>query len=106
MSLLVSMKILFQSSVTTRVVREWRIVALPDGNQDLDVVGLYRGICCRTFVGFDQLEPYVAVEGDRPIRVQVGTSETGTYQDIPLLVKVADTAKSFGIYFKFFVVQH
>ena len=66
MSLLVSTKILFQSSVTTRVVREWRIVALPDGNQDLDVVGLYRGICCRTF---DQLEPYVAVEGDRPIRV-------------------------------------
>ena len=75
MSLLVSMKILFQSSMTTRVVREWRIVALPDGNQDLDVVGLYRGICCCTF---DQLEPYVALEGD-----------------IPLLVKVADAAKIF-----------
>ena len=39
------------------------MVSLRDGNQDLDVVGLYRGICCRTF---DQLEPYVAVEGDRP----------------------------------------
>ena len=77
--------------MTTRVVREWRIVALPDGNQDLDVVGLYRGICCRTV---DQLEPYVAVGGDRPIRVQVGTSQTGTSP-------VGQGAKSFGIYSNF-----
>ena len=67
---------------------------VPDDNNTLDVLGH----------AFDQLEPFTD-EGDRCVRAQVGRSQTAQdYQDIPLSIKVADAAQSFGIYFKFFVV--
>ena len=74
---------------------------VPDDNNTLDVLGLYTGIGSHAF---DQLEPFTD-EGDRCVRAQVGRSQTAQdYQDIPLSIKVADAAQSFGIYFKFFVV--
>ena len=75
-----STKLFFQNSESTRVVREWRIVSIPDGNEGIDVIGLYMGICSHSF---DPMEPYVPVEGDRPIRVQVGKEQMGKdYQDL------------------------
>ena len=88
----------------TKVARDWRVVMVrmvPDDNNTLDVLGPYTGIGSHAF---DQLEPFTD-EGDRCVRAQVGRSQTAQdYQDIPLSIKVADAAQSFGIYFKFFVV--
>ena len=60
-----------------------------DGNESLDIVELYRGIFYHTF---DSMEPYVAMDGDRPIRAQVGKSQTGKSDYIPLSVMLVDAA--------------
>lgn len=102
MSLLVSTKIYATRGgatlgAATRVARDWRVVMVPDDNNSMDILGLYNGIGSHTF---DQLEPFVAFEGDKSVRAQVGRSQTSQdYQDIPLSVKVADAA---GIYFQVF----
>lgn len=101
MSLLVSTKIYTtRPGAAARVARDWRVVMVPDSDNTVDVLGLYNGISSHAF---DELEPYVAIEGDQSIRAQVGRLETGPSQDIPLSVKLADAANAFGIYFKFFV---
>ena len=102
MSLLVSTKIYTTRGLgVPRVARDWRVVMVPDDDNHLDVLGLYNGIGSHTF---DLLEPFVALEGDKSVRAQVGKHQTAqVYQDIPLSVKVSDAAQSFGIYFKFFV---
>ena len=103
MSLLVSTKIYaINPGVATRVVRDWRVVMVPDDNNSIDVLGLYEGIANHTF---DLLEPFLAFEGDKSIKAQIGRSQVAKdYPDIPLSVKLADAARSFGIYFKFFVL--
>ena len=82
----------------------WRVVMVPDDDNNSDILGLYTGIGSHAF---DRLEPFVAIEGDKSVRAQVGKHQTAQdYQDIPLSVKVSDTALSFGIYFKFLKMTH
>lgn len=51
------------------------------------------------------MEPFVTLE-ERPIKAHVGKSQMAQeYQDFPLSVKVVDASKTFGIYFKFFIME-
>ena len=101
-SLLVSTKIYSCEGGATKVVRDWRVVMIPDDNNSLDILGLFNGICSHTY---DPMEPFVGFAEDRPIKAQVGRSQTAQgYHDLPLSVKVLDASKSFGIYFKFFIM--
>ncbi len=81
MSLLLSTKIDTTKGSDFRVVRDWRVVMIPDDNNTLDVLSLYNGIGSHTF---NQLEPFV---GDKSVRAHVGRSQAGLdYQDrSPLL---------------------
>jgi len=104
MSLLVPTKIYFTSSrprAAATVARDWWVVLVPDNNNTLDVIGLYNAISSHAF---DEQKLFAAIEGDdHSVRAQVGRLETGSSQNIPLSVKVADAAQVLEIYFKFFV---
>ena len=104
MTLLVSTKMLLEFSSRTILARDWRIVMLAEEKSSMvTFADLYLKIVDHSL---DPLEPFIVPADERsaPIRVQIGkTPGDGSFQDVPLAVKVKDAVAVFGMYIKFFV---
>ena len=100
--MLLSTKVLQRKGSKTVLVRDWRVVNIPEEDtSQTDILALYRGVCDHTY---DPLEPYTpsANEKDVPLRALIGKTQNGNdFQDIPLNVNVRDAVALFGVYIKF-----
>ena len=88
----------------TTLARDWRIVNIPEeDSKAIDIATLFSRILEHVY---DPLEPYLPTPADStaPIRAAVGSSQQGSFQDLPLNVRVAD-AVQFGLYLKFFIIR-
>ena len=48
----------------------------------------------------------MALPGDSAtIRAEIGSSQKGPFQDVPLTVRVCEVAGIFGVYFKYYILQ-
>ena len=77
-TMLVSTKILRQYSDRTQVVREWRVVQVPEEDaRTTDISTLFTRILDHVY---DPLEPFRPLETDRdaPIRAEIGSSQNST----------------------------
>ena len=99
MSLLLSTKVLSKQGMTTRTLRDWRIVSIPDETAVyLDVTALFQGIKSHLF---DENEP-LNLDHEQPLKVQIGSSqELKNFQDLHLSAIVWDVVSVFGQYMKF-----
>ena len=103
MALLVSIKMVFQYLTKTAIARDWRVVMVPEDEcSTVTFADLYQKILNHVL---DPMEPFILPEEqkDASIRVQIGKEQTGSFQDIPLAVRVADAMPTFGIYIKYFI---
>ena len=93
MTLLVSTKMLLEFSSRTILARDWRIVMLAEEESSMvTFADLYLKIVDHSL---DPLEPFIVPADERsaPIRVQIGkTPGDGSFQDVPLAVKVKDAS--------------
>ncbi len=102
--MLLSTKILVQLSTKTTLVRDWRIVNIPnEDSRSIDVATLFSRILEHVY---DPFEPFVPTTADisASIRAAIGGSQHGDFQDLPLTVCVADVVQ-FGVYMKFFIIS-
>lgn len=104
MPLLVSTKVLSKQGVYTKLLRDWRIVSIPDETAEhLDVAALFEGIKSHQF---DEHEPLTLENEDQPLKVQIGDSQNAkNFQDLPLSAVVRDVVSMFGLYIKFFLLE-
>lgn len=103
--MLVSTKILRQYADRTQVVREWRVVQVPEEDACItDISTLFVRILDHVY---DPMEPFRPLETgrDAPIRAEIGSSQNGTdFQGIPVTVCISD-AVGFGLYIKFYILH-
>ena len=101
MPLLVSTKVLSKQGVYTKLLRDWRIVSIPDETAVyLDVTALFEGIKCHQF---DEHEPLTLEKEDQPLKVQISNSQNA--KNLPLSALVRDVVSMFGLYMKFFLLE-
>ena len=103
MPLLVSTKVVSRQDLSTKLLRDWRIVSISDEVANhLDVLGLFNGIKDHKF---DEHEPLALTE-DLPLSAQIGSAlNAKNFQDLPLSAKVADAVSAFGLYIKFVLLE-
>lgn len=78
--MLVSTRILYQYSSKTTVVRDWRVVSIPEeDSRSNDVATLFFRLC---------MTPSSADKAG--IRVEVGSSQAASFQGVPLTVSIAE----------------
>ena len=103
--MLVSTRILIQNGRRTHVVRDWRVVSIPEEDASrTDILRLYTGICEHSY---DALEPFSPPSESRnaPVRALIGRAQNAMdFQDVPLNVCVADAVSLFGVYIKFIIM--
>ena len=104
MPLLVSTKVLSKQGMYTKLLRDWRIVSIPDETAVyLDVTALFEGIKSHQF---DEHELLTFEKEDQPLKVQIGNSQNAkNFQDLPLSAIVRDVVSMFGLYMKFFLLE-
>ena len=87
----------------TSVAREWRVVTIPSEDTEVDIGTFFQCIIDHVY---DPLEPFHPTPRDRnsPLRASVGTTQKGDFQEIPLIASLAEVARTFGIYLKFFII--
>ena len=104
MPLLVSTKVLSKQGMYTKLLRDWRIVSVPDETAAyLNVTALFEGIKSHQF---DEHEPLTLENEDQPLKVQIGNSQNAkNFQDLPLSAVVRDVVSMFGLYMKFFLLE-
>ena len=101
-TMLVSTKILRQYSDRTQVVREWRVVQVPEEDaRTTDISTLFHRILDYVY---DLLEPFrpLKTDQDAPIRAEIGSSQNSTdFQGIPVTVCITDAV---SFYIKLFIL--
>jgi hypothetical protein len=103
MPLLVSTEVVSRQDLSTKVLRDWRIVSISDEVANhLDVLSLLNGIKDHKF---DEHEPLALTE-DLPLSAQIGNAQnTKNFQGLPLSARVADAVSAFGLYIKFVLLE-
>ena len=103
MPLLVSTKIVSRQDLSTKLLRDWRIVSISDEIAvHLDVLGLFNGIKDHRF---DEHEPLTLTK-DLPLTAQIANAQNAKFfQDLPLFATVADVVSAFGLYIKFALLE-
>ena len=106
LAMLISTKIFRQYSERTQVVREWRVVEIPEEDAQItDISTFYTRILDHVY---DPLEPFRPLETDQdtPICAEIGSSQSSAdFQGIPVTVCIADTVSQFGLYFKLYILH-
>lgn len=104
---LLSTKIFRQHLERTQVVRDWRVVQVPEEDaQVIDISTLFTRIRDRVY---DPSEPFQQLETDRDatIRAKIGDSKCcNDFQDIPVTgVCIADAESRFGHFIKLYILR-
>ena len=88
-------KIFRQFSNKTTLARDWRVVGISEEDSAIDVATLYLSVVNHIY---DSLEPFSPLPGDSgTIRAEIGSSQKGPFQDVPLTVRVCEVAGIFGV---------
>ena len=91
-------------STNTRVVRDWRVVSIPDeDSRSIDVATLFFRILDHVY---DLMEPFNPYSADKKaaIYVEVGSSQAASFQGVPLSASIAELV-AFGSYLKFYILH-
>ena len=100
-TMLVSTRVVLQYSARKVVVRDWRIVVIPEEDiATASVLSLFEAIVHHTY---DALEPLILSPDQRdcPVQAQVNRTAPGSFQDIPMTARLVELVEAFGMYIKF-----
>ena len=103
--MLISTKILRKHSSKTTVVRDWRVVQVPEEDAAVTSIStLFKRLCDHVY---DPMEPFQPTQTDKeaPVRAEIGSSQKGSdFQSIPLSVMLGDAVNLFGLYIKLYIL--